>query len=42
LNKKNYEYAVLIGGNNSGIFEFLEHYANTKASNGTLVIVRKI
>jgi hypothetical protein len=42
LNKKAYQHSILWGANETGIFEFLDHYADTRASLGGLVIVKKV
>jgi hypothetical protein len=40
LNKKKFDHVLLVGDNCSGIFHFLEHYANNRTVNNTVVIVR--
>lgn len=42
LNKKANQHAVIYAANETGIFQFLEHYADVRASKGGLVIVKRV
>jgi hypothetical protein len=42
LNKKQYQRTILTGNPNSGIFQFMEHYADSRAKNGSLVVIRTV
>lgn len=39
--KKSHKYAILYGAADSGLFEFLEYYADSRAEKGNPVVVRK-